>query len=188
MTESPLLLTVFTLDPILNFIPFLVNIFWNSLEISLSIPGVIKSKYSITVTSEPNLDHTEPISRPIYPPPITASLPGTLSKDKAPVEETIFSSSISMPGNEETSDPVAITIFLALMLVLLLLLPKTTISFFEKITPLPFKYVTLFFLNKNSTPFVKTWIDLFLFDIIFFILSLIPAISIPCWLKSFFAL
>ena len=30
------------------------------------------------------------------------------------------------------------------------------INFDEKITPLPFRYVTLFFLNKNSTPFVST--------------------------------
>ena len=33
---------------------------------------------------------------------------------------------------------------------------ETGTSFFEKITPFPFKYVTLFFLNKNSTPFVST--------------------------------
>ena len=42
------------------------------------------------------------------------------SKDKAPVDETIFFSFISIPGSEETSEPVAITIFLALMFVLLL--------------------------------------------------------------------
>ena len=65
------------------------KIFWNSLDISLSIPGVIYSRYSITVTSEPNLDHTDPISKPIYPPPITASFFGTLLSDKAPVEETV---------------------------------------------------------------------------------------------------
>ena len=40
-----------------------------------------------------------------------ASLLGTLSKDKAPVDDTIFFSSISIPGNEDTVDPVAITIF-----------------------------------------------------------------------------
>ena len=50
---------------------------------------------------------------------MTTSLFGTLSKDKAPVEETTFFSSISMPGNEVTSEPVAITIFFALILVLL---------------------------------------------------------------------
>ena len=66
------------------------------------------------MTSEPSLDQTEPISKPIYPPPITANFFGTLLRDNAPVEEIIFCSSISMPGNETTSDPVAITIFLDL--------------------------------------------------------------------------
>ena len=61
-----------------------------------------------------------------------------------------------MPGNEETSEPVAITIFLALILVLLLFLHKQLYHFLKKELPLPLKYVTLFFLNKNSTPFVKT--------------------------------
>ena len=43
-----------------------------------------------------------------------ASLFGTLFSDKAPVEEIIFFSSISIPGSDVTSDPVAITIFLDL--------------------------------------------------------------------------
>ena len=42
---------------------------------------------------------------------------------EAPVEETTFFSSIFIPGNEATSDPVAITIFFVLTLVLPLLLP-----------------------------------------------------------------
>ena len=58
----------------------------------------------------------------MYPPPIIASFFGTFSKDKAPVEETIFFSSILTPGRDATSDPVAITIFFALILVLLFLL------------------------------------------------------------------
>ena len=39
---------------------------------------------------------------------------GTCFKDKAPVEEIILFSSMSIPGKETTSDPVAITIFFAL--------------------------------------------------------------------------
>ena len=58
----------------------------------------------------------------MYPPPITANLVGTLSKDNAPVEETMFFSLISIPGNEATVEPVAITMFLDFILVLLLLL------------------------------------------------------------------
>ena len=40
-TLELLFLTEFTLNPILNFSPCLVKIFLNSLEISLSMPGVI---------------------------------------------------------------------------------------------------------------------------------------------------
>jgi hypothetical protein len=39
---------------------------------------------------------------------------GTSAKESAPVEDTIFFSSISMPGIDVGADPVAITIFLAL--------------------------------------------------------------------------
>jgi len=49
------------------------------------------------------------------PPPITAKDSGTFSKSSAPVELTIYFSSISMPGRETTSLPVAIMIFLAVM-------------------------------------------------------------------------
>ena len=47
---------------------------------------------------------------------------GTSEKDSAPVDDTIFFSSISTPGKEVGEEPVAITIFFALILVLLLLL------------------------------------------------------------------
>ena len=39
---------------------------------------------------------------------------GTSLKDKAPVEDTIFFSSIFILGNEVGTDPVLITIFLVL--------------------------------------------------------------------------
>ena len=44
----------------------------------------------------------------------------------------------------------------------------------------------LFFLNKNSTPFVNTCTDLSLLDIIFSMFSLMSENSIPWLLKSFF--
>ena len=47
---------------------------------------------------------------------------GTSEKDRAPVEDTIFFSSISIPGKDVGEEPVAITIFFALILVFLLLL------------------------------------------------------------------
>ena len=78
------------------------------------MPGVMWSKYSITVTFEPNLAQTDPISRPIYPPPMMTKLFGTFSKDNAPVDETIFYSSIIIPFIGTDAEPVAITIFFAL--------------------------------------------------------------------------
>ena len=71
----------------------------------------MKSKYSTTVTFDPNRDQTEPISKPIYPAPIITSSVGIFEKDKAPVDETIFFSSISSPGKDVGEDPVAKTIF-----------------------------------------------------------------------------
>ena len=91
----------------------MANIFCRAAETSLSIPGVILSKYSITVTSDPNLDQTEPNSRPIYPPPTTTSLLGTSLNESASVDEIILLPVISTPGIDVGIDPVAITIFLA---------------------------------------------------------------------------
>lgn len=53
----------------------------------------IESRNSIAVTFAPSLCHTEPNSRPITPAPITTKCSGTFFKLKAPVDETIVSSS-----------------------------------------------------------------------------------------------
>ena len=88
-------LTPVTFEFSLKLMPCLLRIFKNSLDISLSIPGMIWSKYSTTVTFEPSLFQTLESSKPIYPPPITTKFLGVLSKANAPVEETIiFSSAI----------------------------------------------------------------------------------------------
>ena len=63
-------------------------------------------------TSAPSRRHTEPSSRPITPAPITSRRLGTLGRASAPVEETIVSSSMSMPGSRATSEPVAMTMLL----------------------------------------------------------------------------
>ena len=42
---------------------------------------------------------------------MTANFFGTFLRDRAPVEEIIFFSSICIPGKDVTCDPVAITIF-----------------------------------------------------------------------------
>jgi hypothetical protein len=62
-------------------------------QTSKSIPGVTLSINSTTVTSLPNLFHTDPNSRPITPAPTTINFCGTLSNESAPVEETITFSS-----------------------------------------------------------------------------------------------
>ena len=64
----------------------------------------------MTVTLDPSLFQTEPISNPIYPPPMITNFLGTLLNDKAPVEETIIFSSIFIPGKEVGSEPVLIII------------------------------------------------------------------------------
>ena len=106
-----------TLCDSLNSNPCLVNIFINSFAISPSIVGTILSRASTTVTFEPNLLHTEPISNPMYPPPITKSDFGILDRDRAPVEDTICFSSTGMFGISIEDDPVAIIKFLALAVI-----------------------------------------------------------------------
>ena len=86
---------------------------------------------------------------------------GTEDKDSAPVEDKIFFSSKSMPGRETGSEPVLTIVFSASIIVFLLLLSKIEILLAELKLPMPLKYVTLFFLNKNSIPFVRTVTALF---------------------------
>lgn len=60
-TTLPDLAAPVTLVPNLNFKPCLVKIFWKDLDTSWSIPTPpIVGMNSIAVTSDPNLDHTEP--------------------------------------------------------------------------------------------------------------------------------
>lgn len=51
-------------------------------------------------------------SKPITPAPMIIIFSGTAFNESAPVDETICSSSIWIPGNGVTSDPVAIIMFL----------------------------------------------------------------------------
>ena len=77
------------------------------------MPFKTLGKNSITSTSEPNLLQTVPNSNPITPAPITITFFGTDFKSKAPVEVTIFCSSILILFKFEGSEPVAIIIFSA---------------------------------------------------------------------------
>lgn len=61
----------------LNLSPCFFRTRVNAVVSSLSIEGHTRSKNSTTVTVAPNRDHTEPISNPITPPPISTMLLGT---------------------------------------------------------------------------------------------------------------
>mmetsp|Transcript_15018 Transcript_15018/g.42645 ORF Transcript_15018/g.42645 Transcript_15018/m.42645 type:complete len:229 (+) Transcript_15018:423-1109(+) len=93
----------------LNFMPCFLSSLRKVLPTSLSVPGTMWSRNSITVTLVPSRRQTEPISRPITPPPITAMVFGISFRSKAPVESTMRPPALSTGhgGSGETSDPVA---------------------------------------------------------------------------------
>ena len=70
----------------------------------------------------------------------------------APVEVTIFSSSISMPGRFAETEPEAMTIDLVSMVCGAPLSGVTVTLPAPAIEPVPRKEVILFFLNRKSTP------------------------------------
>jgi hypothetical protein len=121
----------------------------NALLTSPSMPGVIWSRYSTTVTSVPRRAKTEPISSPITPAPITAMVLGIALRDSAPVEVTITSSSMVTPGRVEACEPEAITMARA-----------SCVSPFRAtwraagMEAKPLSQSILFFLNRNSMPWV----------------------------------
>ena len=86
----------------------------------------------MTWTSVPNLDQTEPISNPIYPPPTTTIFFGSFEILRAPVDERIFFSSKPIPGSDKGSDPV-------LIIVLSVSIVNSDLSFLTKISFFPFK-------------------------------------------------
>ena len=67
--------------------------------------------YSITRTSAPRRPHTEPISNPMAPAPITTSRSGTSVSDSASVELMIRSRSNGSPRSSTGALPVAMRIF-----------------------------------------------------------------------------
>mmetsp|Transcript_46067 Transcript_46067/g.120686 ORF Transcript_46067/g.120686 Transcript_46067/m.120686 type:complete len:226 (+) Transcript_46067:66-743(+) len=101
----------FTFVDSLNFIPCFLKIRSSAVDVSLSIGPPMPSMNSTTVTSAPRRRHTEPISRPMTPPPTTTIFFGTSVNSSAPVDVTIVFSSTGTPGSFAGSDPVAITMF-----------------------------------------------------------------------------
>mmetsp|Transcript_28293 Transcript_28293/g.48503 ORF Transcript_28293/g.48503 Transcript_28293/m.48503 type:complete len:206 (-) Transcript_28293:541-1158(-) len=114
-TPLPSTLVPVTLVLSIKLKPCFLRIFKKDWVISLSMPGVMVSKNSTTVTSEPRRLHTEPISRPITPPPTTTSFLGTSVRSRAPVESTMRLPALSTTavGRGLTSEPTARMMFLA---------------------------------------------------------------------------
>ena len=111
----------------------------------------MRSNASTTVTFVPSLDQTDPISKPIYPPPITNIDFGTDCRERAPVDVTICFSSIGILGISIEEDPVAIIKFLA----------ESFFSSFADLTRIvllsikdaePLICSILFFLNRKPIP------------------------------------
>ncbi len=127
--------------------PCLVSTRWKVFATSRSMPGMMRSRNSTTVTSAPRRRQTLPSSRPITPPPTTTRWPGTSSSSSAPVEVTMRSSSTSTPGSGTLSLPVAMTIRLASYNV-----PPTSTLPAATMRPAPLSQAILFLLNRNSTP------------------------------------
>ena len=109
---APFLATPVTLLESLKLMPCFMRMRWTLLATSASMPGRMRSRNSTTSTSDPSRRHTEPSSSPITPAPTTSMRFGTWGSASAPVDDTMVSSSISMPGNRATSEPVAMTMLL----------------------------------------------------------------------------
>lgn len=149
------------------------------------MPGPpIWPKNSTTVTSLPSLLHTDAISSPMIPPPMTTIFFGTSFKAMAPVLVMTFSSSMVRPGKGVLSLPVAMKMFL----------PRTDVSppsvrltatvCSSVNAAVPLIYSTLFFLNRNSMPFVKAFTEVSFAFIICCRLSLTSPTSIPRFFVS----
>ena len=185
LTLSPLSSPLVTFVLSLNFMPCLPKIFCVIFAISASMPGPpICPKNSTTVTSVPSLDQTDAISRPMIPPPITTIFLGISCSAIAPVLVMTFFSSIVKPGKGVASLPVAMMMFLARTLVSPPSFRLTAIVCSSANAPVPLMYSTLFFLNKNSMPFVRLVTDVSFAFIMFAMLTLTSLTSIPRFFVS----
>ena len=168
-----------TLEP--NFIskPCFLNSFKVSLEMSWSVIGRNSSRASITVTSEPSLDHTLPSSSPIIPAPTTPSFLGTEFKQSAPVLSTICLLYLA-DGISIGLDPVATIIFLSSIVSVLPSCFVTSTLLISVTLPLPIIDSTLFAEKRPLMPPVSLCtISSFLF-IIDFKSNFKLSICIPC--------
>ena len=102
---------------------------------------------STMVTSEPRRAQTEPSSRPMAPPPTTTSFFGMDASVRASVLEITVSPSNFMNGSSTGAEPVAMTMFLAVMD-----WPPTVSVLAETKLASPVMTVTLRALARAATP------------------------------------
>mmetsp|Transcript_3948 Transcript_3948/g.9227 ORF Transcript_3948/g.9227 Transcript_3948/m.9227 type:complete len:239 (+) Transcript_3948:682-1398(+) len=188
-TDLPWTSVLVTLVPSLKSKPCFFSVFWNIFAISESTPGTMRSRNSTTVTLDPRRLHTEPISSPITPAPITTRCSGTFFNSKAPVESTTTPPELSTGagGRGVGSDPVAMMTFFALRVAVPPSSRSATTVLEPSKRPLPLTYVTLFFLNRPSMPPVRPLTLFSLAFIIFFRSKLTLSTVMPCALKSCWA-
>mmetsp|Transcript_38241 Transcript_38241/g.118180 ORF Transcript_38241/g.118180 Transcript_38241/m.118180 type:complete len:222 (+) Transcript_38241:536-1201(+) len=132
-TLSPSTVPATTLVLVLTTIfSFFLSAEMSASDASPSRKGEHLGMNSTTVTLLPRRPHTEPISRPMTPPPMTTRCFGTLFIARAPVDDMTFFSSNGRNGSGVGSLPVAMTTFLDSSVSFLPSLPLTS-----TVVPLP---------------------------------------------------
>ena len=121
----------------------------------------------------------------MIPAPTTTSRLGTSARSSAPVEDTIFFSSMATPGSGVTSEPEAIRMLRAARVSLTApSSPTTATEPAASMRPAPRNDATLFFLNRNSMPLVVAPTTSPLRFIICAKSSLGAATTMPCAARS----
>ena len=142
-----------TVVDVWNAMPCFLNDFSSSSEIVSSSRGTRCGSSSMTVTSLPNRLNTVANSTPIGPLPRMAIDFGTVRMPMASSLVMMRVRSSSMPGTLRAYDPVATTISFAVSVCFSS--PVTSTVPGPASFALPLIQVTLFFLNRNSTPRVR---------------------------------
>ena len=124
----------------------------SSADTASSSFGTMRGKSSISVTSLPNRRKIDANSTPTAPLPMIAIDFGTAGRWIASSLVMMCFLSISMPGTLRGADPVATTISRARSVCASA--PVTSTVPLPASRAVPFTHVILFFLNRNSTPFV----------------------------------
>ena len=143
------------LAPTTTSIPRLRKLFITSAEQSASSIGRMRGATSSRVTLVPYALNTSENSHPTAPAPITAIVLGAVSRTSTSSLESTVALSSSRPicGSPRTREPVATTrARFASCRSVFPSAPVTSTAFGDATFALPFRYVTLFFLNRNSTP------------------------------------